>query len=132
MKASRFLLDSHTFLWLASDDSQLPQRIRQLALDRQNVLLLSIASIWELAIKTSLGKLVLRTPLNELIDAQLTALGARVLPIETEHAVAVADLEFHHRDPFDRLLVAQALVEQVPLLSCDAQLDEYPIDRVWQ
>lgn len=131
MTPDTYLLDTHTFLWLASDDRRLPVRVRTLALDHRNTLLLSVASIWELAIKASLGKLELRVPLSDLIKTQRTDLGVRVLPIEPEHALRVGQLEFHHRDPFDRLLVAQAVVEGVPLLSNDAQLDEYPVGRVW-
>ncbi len=131
MRPNAYLLDTHTFLWLASDDSRLPARVRRLALRADTTLILSVASIWELAIKASLGKLDLRIPLAELIDAQRTDLRARLLPIEAEHAMRVESLEFHHRDPFDRLLVAQAAVEDVPLLSADVQLDAYPIERFW-
>lgn len=113
------------------DDPRLTLRARELVLDSGNDLYLSVASIWEMAIKSSLGKLVLRVSLAELVKSQCEALVTRLLPVVYEHAVAVENLEFHHRDPFDRLLVAQATCEELTLLSGDGKFDAYGVTRVW-
>ena len=99
--------------------------------DYENNLLFSIGSVWEIAIKTSLGKLELEQPLETFLLTQIAENLLELLPITAPHAVRVASLPFHHRDPFDRLLVAQALVEQVPILSFDSAFDHYGIERLW-
>jgi PIN domain nuclease of toxin-antitoxin system len=126
----RFLLDTHAFLWLAADDERAPTRLRELFADPSNECLLSAASVWEMAIKSSLGKLSLATPLEHLVRGGIEQ-GVRLLPVAAEHAYLVETLPFHHRDPFDRLLVAQALHEGLGLLSRDERLDPYPVERVW-
>jgi PIN domain nuclease of toxin-antitoxin system len=100
---------------------------RTLLEDPENEPLVSIASLWEIAIKRSLGKLEVADELPSTIDAT----GFDWLGIEREHAWVVRSLPHHHRDPFDRLLIAQALTERLPLVSSDAQLDAYGIERVW-
>lgn len=128
----RLLLDTHTFLWAASDPAQLGDRARALILDPTNERLLSVASAWEMSIKHRTGKLRLEPSPHEFIAEQLARLQATVLPIELRHLVPVASLPLHHRDPFDRLLIAQALVEGIPLLSRDPALDAYEgLVRVW-
>jgi PIN domain nuclease of toxin-antitoxin system len=94
-------------------------------------LLLSTATYWEIAIKLSLNKLRLADPYEEFMNRAIADNDLTVLPITVKHAAAVAVLPFHHRDPFDRLLVAQAMVEQVPILSNDALFDAYSITRLW-
>jgi PIN domain nuclease of toxin-antitoxin system len=126
-----YLLDTHVFLWLAGDDTRLSAKVRELALDAGNPLSLSVASVWELAIKASLGKLRLDVGLGELIESQRAALGLTMLRIETAHVLEVETLEYHHRDPFDRLLVAQARVERLTIVSRDTRLDDYDVERVW-
>ena len=126
-----YLLDTHTFLWLATEDERLSPTARELVLDPRNDLFLSVASVWEMAIKKSLGRMELAIPLSRLVEEQLKHLRTSLLEIRCEHALLVETLPFHHRDPFDRLLVAQAIEESLPLLSADRQLDAYPVDRVW-
>jgi PIN domain nuclease of toxin-antitoxin system len=96
-----------------------------------NTLLLSVASIWEMQIKQQLGKLRLKLPLAEIVQGQQEANGLAVLPVRLEHVLLLDQLPFHHRDPFDRLLLAQAKAEQAQLLSCDAVFREYQADVTW-
>lgn len=126
----RYLLDTHTFLWLADDDSRLDANVRVLFSDGDNELFLSAASVWEMAIKASLGKLTLGTPLARLVDGGVTR-GIRLLAVTCEHAYEVEHLPFHHRDPFDRLLVAQASHDGMQLVSRDPAFDAYTVTRVW-
>ena len=130
-ESDAYLLDTHTFLWLATEDERLSPTARELVLDPRNDLFLSVGSIWEMAIKKSLGRMELTGPLSRLVAEQLKQLRTSLLEIRREHALLVETLPFHHRDPFDRLLVAQAIEESLPLLSADEQLDAYPVDRVW-
>ena len=125
------LVDTHAFLWFAADDRRLPEHVAQIIEGANNRCYLSIASIWELAIKISLGKLQLTLPLQEFLEDQVPRSGIEILDLRVAHAVKVADLPFHHRDPFDRLLIAQALVEGVPLISVDPVLDAYGVCRIW-
>lgn len=127
----RLLLDTHAFLWLATDDPRLSKRARTLAGDRKNALWLSAASVWEIAIKSSLGKLELDLPLETFFEDQMEAMSLQPLDVERRHALVVADLPFHHRDPFDRLLLAQARIEGLQILSRDAAFDAYFDGRVW-
>ena len=130
-ESDAYLLDTHTFLWLATDDQRLSQTARQRVLDPTTELFLSVGSVWELAIKKSLGRVELTVPLSWLVDEQLKHLRANLLNIRREHALLVESLPFHHRDPFDRLLIAQAIAEDLSLLSADHQLDPYTVTRVW-
>lgn len=127
----RILLDTHAFLWAAADAPQLSPKARALFTAADNELLLSVASVWEMAIKASLGKLRLELPLDRLVRGGLAQPGLRLQHIELDHALRVRRLPWHHRDPFDRLLVAQALAEGVPLLSRDAAFDAYGVERIW-
>ena len=102
------LLDTHTFLWFVNDDSRLSQPARILIEAEETQPFLSVASLWEIAIKISVGKLVLKQPYETFIPQQLALNGIGVLNITLEHTAAIATLPFHHRDPFDRLLVAQS------------------------
>lgn len=127
-----FLLDTHAWLWFILDDPQLTERARLQIENPVHRILLSPASVWELAIKISIGKYQLAGDLTAFVREQLVVNRVELLPIAIEHATRVAALPFHHRDPFDRLLVAQALVEQLPLISADAALDPYGVARLWQ
>ena len=127
----RCILDTHAFLWLASGDSRLSARARHLFEDTANDFVLSVASVWELAIKVSLETLSTSKPLPEMLRVAREDQGIGVLPIAVEHATYVSGLEFHHRDPFDRLLVAQSLLEDLPIVSIDAKLDPYGVERLW-
>jgi len=127
----KLLLDTHSLIWIAADDGQLSPRAAELFLDPDNEIHLSVASLWEMSIKASLGKLQLQRPLAEIVDEQLSRNAIRLLPIEPAHAYRVATLPWLHRDPIDRLLVAQCLCERIGLLGCDAAMDGYGIARYW-
>ncbi|MEW6158515.1 MAG: type II toxin-antitoxin system VapC family toxin [Verrucomicrobiota bacterium] len=127
----KILADTHTFLWFVTDASQLSAKAKTLLEAPDTERFFSLASVWEIAIKTSLGKLTLRKPLEEFLPEQLAANRFNMLNISAEHALRVAQLPFHHRDPFDRMLVAQSLAENLPLVSSDNALDAYGIKRLW-
>ncbi len=127
----RLLLGTHTVLWFLLNNSQLSSNARSHIVDPDNDLLVSPASYWELAIKMSLGKYKLQIDFATFLETQLAANAIDVLPITIRHAAVVAKLPHHHRDPFDRMLVGQAIVEQVPIVSADAQLDRYEVRRIW-
>src|SRR4051812_41279294 len=112
----RLLLDTHTLLWFLSDDPQLSPTAREHMEDPGNELFLSLASVWEIAIKVSIGKLALESPLEPFLPDQLHENDIQLLPISMAHTLRVASLPFHHRDPFDRLLVAQSLAEDLPVI----------------
>lgn len=123
----RVLLDTHVFLWLHTEPERLGDHLRLLENPR-NVRLVSAASSWEIAIKSSLGRLSLPEPVARWLPARLADIGATPVPVEHAHALAVAELPRHHRDPFDRLLVAQAQLLGVPLLTTDRQIARYDVD----
>lgn len=125
------LLDTHAFLWFMEGSDRLSQRARIEIESGPGRRLLSIASTWEMAIKASLGKLTLTKPLGELLPVLLADSGIELLAIDVPDVARVAALPFHHRDPFDRLLAAQALERGLTLVSIDAAFDAYGVDRLW-
>ncbi len=125
----RQLLDTHTFIWFVIGSDLINRKVRRQIEDNDN--LLSIASLWEIAIKSSIGKLDLELSINQLIEEQIIANGIELLNITTEHIAVVADLPLHHRDPFDRLIIAQAKVEQIPIVGMDRIFDSYSVQRFW-
>jgi len=129
----RLLLDTHSMYWYIEDDPQLSGRARTLIQDASNEILVSPASYWEIAIKISIGKWRLNRPYEEFIDIGLNQYGFQVLPILPTHTARLIGLPFPqgHRDPFERLLVAQVLVEQIPIVSADSPLDAYGVTRLW-
>ncbi len=127
----RALLDTHSFLWYSTDDPALSSRADQLIEDPANEILLSVASLWEIAIKVSIGKLVLTRSFEEAVLAQMSRNGIRLLEIEVRHVLEILRLPHHHRDPFDRLIAAQARVEDIPVIGVDAILDSYGVQRIW-
>jgi PIN domain nuclease of toxin-antitoxin system len=127
----RLLLDTHAFLWFVMGSPNLSASARALIEDVANERFLSVASLWEMAIKVSIGRLTLSAPFDVLIPDQLSLNGIELLGIEVSHTSAVSTLFFHHRDPFDRLLVAQAIVENMPLISVDTAFDMYAVKRLW-
>jgi len=127
----RLLLDTHTFIWAATQDDRLSPKARELLLDSENELFLSTASIWEMAIKTSIGKLILKQPIEQTINEQIQINGLQILNIESAHALAVASLPWHHRDPFDRLLITQSKLERMTILGRDSVMDAYGVKRAW-
>src|SRR5262249_27189384 len=127
----RLLIDSQSLIWYVDQDHLLSPVAHAAITDPANDLLLSAATIWEIAIKIGLKKLALSLPYRQWMTKAVADLGLSVLPINIEYADKQTSLSWHHRDPFDRLLVAQALVENVPVVSADAQLDAYGVTRIW-
>lgn len=127
----RFLLDTHTFLWWVWDAPELSSKARKILGNTENECLLSLASSWEIAIKLSLGKLTLASGIERFIPEQLSANGFRQLGIDFRHVARVATLPFHHRDPFDRLLAAQAMEEKLVIVSADAVFQKYGVKRIY-
>lgn len=124
------LLDTHAFLWFVTGDSRLSREAR-VALENDDArLCLSAACVWEMAIKSSLGRLTLPGTLEDYVAEKL-AEGFQMLPVDWTHAAAVERLPFHHRDPFDRLLVAQSLAERVPIVTRDRVFRRYGVQVVW-
>jgi PIN domain nuclease of toxin-antitoxin system len=126
---SELLLDTHTFIWYSEGSSDLPGGVR-IRIEDADQVYVSIASLWEIAIKVSLGKLALQSDYTTL-EAGLLSAGMSLLPISFADTVRVVSLPFHHRDPFDRILVAQAMNLNCPLVSRDNILDAYLIQRSW-
>jgi PIN domain nuclease of toxin-antitoxin system len=125
------LLDTHTMLWFFWDDPQLSTAAKALIEDPANRKLVSIASCWEVAIKAGLGKLKLGQPSAVFLSQEITRNNFDLLPISLSHATAVEALQLHHRDPFDRMLIVQAQIEKIPIVSGDAVFDQYTVTRLW-
>jgi PIN domain nuclease of toxin-antitoxin system len=124
------LLDTHTFIWWDSEPAKLSAQVLALCQNPANTLLLSVVSIWEMLIKLQLGKLSLRAPLVNIV-AQQQSNGIQIVPVVLDHVLALESLPAPHKDPFDRLLVAQANVEAAVLLSADPIFAQYPVNVFW-
>jgi PIN domain nuclease of toxin-antitoxin system len=127
----RSLIDSHSVIWSVDAPEKLSPTASSFIKDRGNTLVLSAASLWEIAIKVGKGKLPLSLPFRQWMANALAALGLELLPITLDHAERQISLPSHHRDPFDRLIAAQALVEGIPLVSADPIFDAYGVTRIW-
>ena len=127
----KVLLDTHAFLWLISGDDRLSESAQKKFLDPSNILFFSAASLWEICIKISLGKLSLKGDWLKTIQDELRVNTIQWLSIEMPHCVELTKLPFHHRDPFDRMLVAQAMTDDMQLLSRNNRLSSYKIKRIW-
>jgi PIN domain nuclease of toxin-antitoxin system len=127
----KLLLDTQCWLWMVADPDRLSRRARTLVSSTSNELFLSSASAWEIAIKHGLGKLELPSPPSEFVPARMRETGVLPLVIRHAHALRVAELPSHHRDPFDRLLIAQALEEDLSVASADPIFGRYEVRRVW-
>ncbi len=127
----RVLLDTHTFLWFVLNDPQLSVPAKDVIDDPAHVVLVSPATYWEIAIKVSKQKLDLRGTYEEFMTRGIAGNEFEILPVEVRHAAALAVLPFHHRDPFDRLIICQAMVEQIPIVSVDSEFDAYGVTRIW-
>ncbi len=125
------LLDTHCWLWWIADPLRLSERCRQIIQDGSNVVLFSAASSWEIAIKYTIGKLRLPEPPEDFVPKRLIRDGLTSIPVEHAHALRTAHLPRHHNDPFDRLLVAQAQLEKVPIMSVDPALEPYDVEIIW-
>ena len=126
-----YLLDTHVLLWAAGNPKQLSNKCRFILERRKEDRFFSMASVWEIAIKSGLGKLTLPTSCEEFITTCQSDLGFSVLSLELRHVCATERIELHHRDPFDRIIIAQALNEGLAILSQDSSFDSYGIQRIW-
>jgi len=127
----RLLLDTHTFIWFVYNAQELPDKTRELLEDDSTELNLSLASVWEMAIKVSIGKLQLAEKVTDLVTNQMTKDEIELLSITLPHLDLIETLPFHHKDPFDRLLVAQSQVENIAIVSTDVAFDPYGVNRIW-
>ncbi len=125
------LLDTHVFIWWSISPKSLSSQVEKLIANTGNALFLSLASIWEMQIKIQLGKLDLDVALSELIQKQQEVNSLNLLPIEANHIYALTNLGNHHKDPFDRLIIAQSIVENIDLISIDRVFDRYSVNRIW-
>jgi PIN domain nuclease of toxin-antitoxin system len=126
----KFLIDTHFFLWFVLNDPSLGAKARSLMIDPQNEVLISPATFREIAIKFSIGKFSLPEAFGPFVEDQIQRNDFEILPITVEHADMVARLPFHHRDPFDRLLIVRAIAERIPILSADSTFDKYSVTRI--
>ncbi len=126
----RLLLDGHAFLWFVSGDRRLGDAARLAIESPEAEPHLSLATVWELAIKVSVGRLTMAAPFHAFMTEKL-ATNLRLLPIRLPHALAIHSLPFHHRDPFDRMVIAQALVDQMPVVTRDRVFSKYGVEVVW-
>lgn len=126
----KILLDTHTFIWFINGNNLLPEKVMRLISDPENRCFLSIASIWEIAIKISIGKLKLRSNFEKIRDF-LTANSIVLLPLEFEHLQTLLKLEYYHRDPFDRVIISQGISDNLIILTKDSNFGSYPVKLYW-
>jgi PIN domain nuclease of toxin-antitoxin system len=127
----RLLLDTHVFIWMDSAPQVLSPGVAALLQDPTNLLFVSIISIWEMQIKHQIGKLTLNGSLREILDEQQRVNRIGLLPLTLEHVMALDHLPFHHKDPFDRLLIAQAGLETLKIVTHDQQFKSYDVSVIW-
>lgn len=125
------LLDTHAFIWWANDDPSLSSIAKGVIADRSNEIFLSAITSWEMAIKSAIGKLSLAQPVSSFIGAQIAQYNFRPLTITCEHTYQVETMTLHHADPFDRLLIAQALLEDLVILTRDPEFSQYGVRTLW-
>jgi PIN domain nuclease of toxin-antitoxin system len=125
------LLDTHAYLWFLVGDARLSPAAAALIRHPDERVLVSVISAWEIVIKAATGKLVLRAPVEDLWRMGIEDYGFEPLDVTAPHVFALSPLSLHHRDPFDRLLIAQAIAEGLPIVSADAVFDAYPVERIW-
>ena len=126
----RYLIDTQILIWLIIDTPKIPKRIHSILNNTANEIFVSNVSIWEIAIKTSIKKLILPFELKELTE-EIKNMNISILDIMSEHLIKVAELPFHHKDPFDRLIISQAIIEKLPIISSDNNFDFYDIKNIW-
>jgi PIN domain nuclease of toxin-antitoxin system len=122
-----FLLDTHAFLWFVNDNPKLSNHLKDLIEDENNISYLSTASLWEMSIKYNLGKLTLNTSYEAFIEEEIVKSRIKLLNIELEHLKINANLPSHHGDPFDRLIIAQSIVENIPIITVDSVFKKYSV-----
>jgi PIN domain nuclease of toxin-antitoxin system len=125
----RILLDTHAFLWAITDDSRMPARVRKLM--AASDCCFSVVSIWEAVVKVQSGKMSLPLPAGPFLVSELVSSGVQILPVTLDHVLRVEKLELHHRDPFDRMLIAQSIEENLPVLTTDPLFRKYPVQQLW-
>lgn len=128
----QFLLDTHSLLWFFSGNTQLSIPVRKIMEDTNHQKLISMASIWEIAIKKSNNKLTLAIPLADYIEQKIQLNDFELLAIQLNHLNTISTLPFHHNDPFDRLIIAQGITDNLPILSRDSTFDAYAVRRIWE
>lgn len=128
----RVLLDTHVFLWWITDDAKLPGSVRNFISDGNNELFFSAASCWEIVIKSQLGRMSLPHKIENFLPEQMVLNAVQGLPIQIGHALYVINLPDHHRDPFDRIIVAQAQLEKMPIITSDPLITKYDVDVIWR
>jgi PIN domain nuclease of toxin-antitoxin system len=126
----RYLVDSHAFIWYLESNSKLSLNARMILEDGNNQCFVSVASLWEMAIKIALGRLELQTDFDRIKDL-ITTFSFEILPIQFEHLKVTTQLPFHHHDPFDRILIAQSQVEELILITKDEKIKPYKIETLW-
>jgi PIN domain nuclease of toxin-antitoxin system len=127
----KFLLDTHALLWILSEDKRLSEDAKNEYLNRENTIFLSMASIWEMSIKISLNNLKLRNSVEKIVEEHVVGNDIKLLRIESSHIYPLQKLPFYHRDPFDRLIICQAMYEKMPIISSDKNFDLYSVKRIW-
>ena len=127
----KILLDTHAFLWAISENFKFSKNAKQAYLDSENELFFSAVSYWEIGIKISIGKLELASDWKKIIDKEMVNNGIKWLDLKKEHVQGIINLEFHHRDPFDRMLIAQAQYEQLVIMTVDRHIGKYDITTIW-
>ena len=123
------IVDTHAFIWFISGDKKLSKTARK-GIEKADTIYLSVASIWEMAIKISLGKLELGQPFDK-INEEIVNNGFELLDINFQHALVLSELPFHHKDPFDRMILAQAITENIPIISIDQHFPNYDVNIIW-
>lgn len=127
----KLLSDTHSFIWSFSNTKKLSPTAAQTFKNPANQIFLSVASIWEMQIKIALGKMVFNDTLENILSEQQTVNGIQILPVQLSHALYLENLPPHHKDPFDRLLISQAIVENMTLVSADSNFSKYQINLLW-
>lgn len=127
----KYLLDTHALLWITTDDVRLSNKARDIYLNAENIICFSSASVWELVIKMSIGKIKFEKDLDDFIEVHVKGNNIDILKIELPHILRIANLPFHHRDPFDRLIIAQAIEDSLIILGSDSIFDKYKVNRIW-
>ena len=125
------LLDSHTLIWFSQNSPQLSSSAIKILEDRNNLLFLSLVSVWEIQIKVQLGKLNLDISLSEIVKDQTKINDVQILPMKLSHIWTLDTLPYYHKDPFDRLLISQAITENLIILGVDSVFDSYPVQKIW-
>ena len=127
----KYLIDTHTLLWIVTKDKRLSKKVKDIYLNPDNQIFISLASLWEMAIKINLNKLSINEPLKDFIKNQVKRNDINILDIKTKHILLLESLPYYHKDPFDRLIISQSITELIPLLSFDKVFDRYSIKRIW-